>query len=108
MIEHLDDIDHVLVALTEPMRRRLLDLIAEHGEVTATTVAAELPITRQAVAKHLTVLEEAGLVAARRQGREVRYTVRPAPLTTTAHWLENVAAEWDTHLANIKRLAEEE
>ncbi|MEA2513016.1 MAG: hypothetical protein QOJ59_2503 [Thermomicrobiales bacterium] len=79
MSEHAPDIDEVLSALSEPIRRRLLDLIATHGEATATTISAELPITRQAVAKHLTVLEDAGLVAARRQGRDVLYTLQPAP-----------------------------
>ncbi|MEA2523441.1 MAG: hypothetical protein QOF73_668, partial [Thermomicrobiales bacterium] len=59
-------------------------------------------------AKHLAVLEDAGLVAARRQGREVLYTLQPAPLTTTAHWLADLAATWDIRLATIKRLAETE
>jgi DNA-binding transcriptional ArsR family regulator len=108
MTEHPAEIDEVLTALAEPIRRRVLAVIAAHGEATATAVAAELPITRQAVAKHLAVLEDAGLVAGHRQGREVRYAVRPAPLDATARWLARLADEWDTRLAVIKRLAESE
>ena len=108
MSDHSPDIDEVLTALAEPIRRRLLDVIASHGEATATTVAAELPITRQAVSKHLAILEEAGLVAAHRQGREVLFSLRPEPLDATARWLARLADEWDTRLALIKRLAETE
>lgn len=99
-------VDDVLSALAEPIRRRLLDVIVTHGEATATTVAAELPITRQAVAKHLAVLDRAGLVTARRQGREVLYAIRATPLATTAEWLTALAFEWDHRLAAIKRRAE--
>jgi DNA-binding transcriptional ArsR family regulator len=106
MIEHASEIDGVLAALAEPIRRRLLDVIADRGEATATAVAAELPITRQAVAKHLAVLDRAGLVTARRQGREVRYALRPEPLDDAARWMTELAAEWDARLARIKQLAE--
>jgi DNA-binding transcriptional ArsR family regulator len=108
MTEYSAEIDEVLTALAEPIRRRVLDVIAAHGEATATTLAAELPITRQAVSKHLAILEDAGLVAGHRQGREVLYAVRPAPLDATARWLSRLANEWDTRLAIIKRLAESE
>jgi DNA-binding transcriptional ArsR family regulator len=108
MSEHAGEIDDVLSALAEPIRRRVLDVIAGRGEATATAVAAELPISRQAVAKHLAILEEAGLVAGHRQGREVRYAVRPEPLDATARWLTQLADEWDARLAVIKRLAESE
>ncbi|MCP3801478.1 metalloregulator ArsR/SmtB family transcription factor [Allokutzneria sp. A3M-2-11 16] len=100
-------VDEVLAALADPMRRRVLDLIAARGECSATVLAAELPVTRQAVVKHLAVLEKAALVAGRRHGREVLYTVRPEALGTTARWMDHVAAEWDRRLAAIKRLAEE-
>ena len=108
MSEHAGEIDDVLSALAEPIRRRVLDVIAGRGEATATAVAAELPISRQAVAKHLAILEEAGLVAGHRQGRVVRYAVRPEPLDATARWLTQLADEWDARLAVIKRLAESE
>ena len=97
----------VLSALADPTRWRVLELIAEHGEGTATTLAGELPVSRVAVVKHLGVLDRAGLVEGRRAGREVRYRVRPERLDETARWMAGLAARWDTRLAAIKRLAEE-
>jgi len=76
------------------------------GEATATTLAGDLPVTRQAVANHLAVLERAGLVEGRRSGREVRYAVRPEQLDAATRWMSRVAAEWDDRLGAIKRLAE--
>lgn len=99
-------VDGVLAALADPMRRRLLDLLAAQGEATATTLAERLPVSRQAVVKHLGVLDAAGLVSGGRVGREVRYTVRPAALDATARWMAALAADWDRRLATIKRVAE--
>ncbi|MFR9724591.1 ArsR/SmtB family transcription factor [Streptomyces sp. MS19] len=99
-------VDSVLGALADPTRRRLLDLLATQGEGTATTLAGRLPVSRQAVVKHLAVLEAAGLVSGVRVGREVRYAVRPAALDTTARWMATLAARWDRRLADIKRVAE--
>ncbi|MFD7441642.1 ArsR/SmtB family transcription factor [Streptomyces sp. NPDC059909] len=99
-------VDSVLAALADPTRRQLLDLLAAHGEATATTLAARLPVSRQAVVKHLAVLDAAGLVSGGRVGREVRYAVRPAALDATARWMAALAADWDRRLANIKRVAE--
>jgi DNA-binding transcriptional ArsR family regulator len=99
-------VDSVLVALADPTRRQLLDLLAAQGEATATTLAGRLPVSRQAVVKHLTVLDAAGLVSGRRAGREVRYAVRPAALDATARWMAALASDWDQRLANIKRMAE--
>jgi DNA-binding transcriptional ArsR family regulator len=101
-----DDGDELWGAVADPTRRRLLDALLAHGEATATTLADELPVTRQAVAKHLAVLERAGLVDSRRLGREVRYAVRPERLDAATEWLARVAAEWDQRLGAIKRLAE--
>jgi DNA-binding transcriptional ArsR family regulator len=98
--------DSVLVALADPTRRQLLDLLAAQGEATATTLAGRLPVSRQAVVKHLAVLDAAGLVSGSRVGREVRYAVRPAALDATARWMAALAADWDRRLANIKRVAE--
>jgi DNA-binding transcriptional ArsR family regulator len=100
------EVDEVLVALADPTRRRLLDVLAAHGEATATTLAAELPVSRQAVVKHLAVLDRAGLVAGHRRGREVRYAVRPDRLDATARWMAALAARWDTRLAAIRHIAE--
>jgi DNA-binding transcriptional ArsR family regulator len=102
-----DEVDDELwAAVADPTRRRLLDALLAHGEATATTLAGELPVTRQAIAKHLSVLERAGLVDSRRLGREVRYAVRPERLDVATEWLARVAAEWDDRLGAIKRLAE--
>jgi DNA-binding transcriptional ArsR family regulator len=99
--------DDVFAALADPTRWRVLTLLAERGEGTATTLAGELPVSRPAVIKHLAVLDRAGLVEARRRGREVRYTVRPERLDATARWMAGLAAEWDARLEKLKRLAEE-
>ncbi|MEU9139591.1 metalloregulator ArsR/SmtB family transcription factor [Streptomyces sp. NPDC048404] len=101
-----EEVDSVLAALADPTRRRLLDLLAAGGEVTATRLAEELPVSRQAVVKHLAVLDAAGLVTGSRVGREVRYAVRPAALNFTARWMSALAADWDRRLAHIKRVAE--
>lgn len=105
MIEQTDD---VFAALADSTRRQILNAIAARGEATATTLARELPVSRQAVVKHLGVLDRAGLVEGRRQGREMRYAVRPERLNDTARWMARVAAEWDVRLETIKRLAEAE
>ncbi len=99
-------VDSVLTALADPTRRLLLDLLAARGEATATTLAGQLPVSRQAVVKHLAVLDAAGLVTGGRVGREVRYAVRPAALDATAQWMTALAAGWERRLADIKRIAE--
>ena len=102
----VEEVDELWSAIGDPTRRRVLDLILDRGEATATVVAGELPVTRQAVAKHLVVLGRAGLVDARREGREVRYAVRPQRLDAAARSVASVAAQWDSRLAAIKRIAE--
>ena len=103
---HNHEDEQLWEAVADPSRRRVLDLILAHGEATSTALAAELPFTRQAVAKHLTILARAGLVDARRQGREVRYTVRAERLDEAAQAMSAAAARWDKRLRAIKRLAE--
>ncbi|MCL3859404.1 metalloregulator ArsR/SmtB family transcription factor [Actinotalea sp. K2] len=100
------DVDGVLVALADPTRRAVLDALAVSGPASATVLAAGLPVSRQAVVKHLVVLEAAGLVSGSRLGREVRYQVRPARLTATARWMDSLARDWDERLVAVKRLAE--
>ncbi len=97
----------IFAALADPTRWRLLGTLAQQGEGTATTLAAELPVSRPAVIKHLVVLDEAGLVTRRRAGREVRYRVEPAQLDATARRMTALAAAWDRRLAALKALAEE-
>jgi DNA-binding transcriptional ArsR family regulator len=101
-----EPVDEVLAALADPTRRRLLDLLAARGAASATDLAADLPVTRQAVVKHLAVLDAAGLVTSHRAGREVRYEVRSAALDATARWMATLAADWDRRLARIKAIAE--
>ena len=93
--------------MADPTRRRLLDLLAAGGPATASKLAACLPISRQAVAKHLAVLSRAGLVTSSRHGRDVRFAIRIDSLSQTADWLAGLAAEWDDRLAAIKRIAED-
>ncbi|KOX15843.1 ArsR family transcriptional regulator [Saccharothrix sp. NRRL B-16348] len=102
----VEEVGNVLVALADPTRRRLLDLLAAQGAVTATTLAGRLPVSRQAIVKHLAVLDAAGLVVGSRVGREVRYSLRPAGLDATTRWMSSLAADWDRRLAAIKRVAE--
>ena len=98
--------DALWAAVADPTRRRVLDALLVHGEATTTTLAEGLPITRQAVAKHLVVLDRVGLVAGARSGREVRYAIRPERLDDAAEAMARVAAQWDRRLARIKRIAE--
>ena len=91
------------MALGDPTRRRLLALLGERGEASATDLARELPVTRQAVQKHLGTLAGAGLVAARRAGREVLYRPTPAPMSEAMAWMAEVGAQWDERLAALER-----
>ncbi|NUU16306.1 winged helix-turn-helix transcriptional regulator [Cellulomonas humilata] len=96
----------VFAALADDTRWQIL---AELGrcDLSASALAARLPVTRQAIAKHLALLAEAGLVEPVRAGREIRYRALGARLSETARALEAIGAEWDRRLAAIKRLAEE-
>lgn len=96
----------VFAALADPTRRSVLQLLAERGTGTATTLAGDLPVSRVAIVKHLGVLDRAGLVRSAKRGREVRYEVQPQRLSETARWMEDLAAAWDVRLAALKRLAE--
>jgi DNA-binding transcriptional ArsR family regulator len=98
--------ERLLEAVSDGSRRRLLDVLLARGEVTPTGLAAELPFTRQAVAKHLAVLDRVGLVEATRHGREVRYAIRPEHLDIAVRAMAKVAARWDARLEAIKRIAE--
>lgn len=93
-------------AVGEPSRQRLLDVLLARGEATPSALAEELPFTRQAVSKHLAVLGRAGLVEGRRQGREVRYVVRPERLDAALQAMARLATQWDRRLRAIKEIAE--
>jgi DNA-binding transcriptional ArsR family regulator len=96
--------DALFAALADPTLRRVLRAVADRGPVTATALADGLPVTRQAVAKHLGLLAEAGLVAAERAGRETRFTARAEPLDDLAAWAAATGRRWDDRLARLARI----
>ena len=95
----------VFEALADPMRRRLLQTISA-SPATATELAGALPISRQAVAKHLTALSHAGLLDRERSGRDVRYHVTPAPLSDAVSWIADVGGQWDERLGRLAALSQ--
>ena len=92
-------------ALGDETRWSILEALGE-GDASASALAGRLPVSRQAIAKHLAVLEEVGLVEPVRAGRELRYRVLGAQLSATARDLDRIGAEWDRRLAMIKQIAE--
>jgi DNA-binding transcriptional ArsR family regulator len=101
-----DDSGAVFAALSDRNRRFVLETLARRETATATELAAELPVTRQAVAKHLAALDEAGLVRATREGRESRYRLTPGPLGEAMAWLVSVGAAWDERLGSLRAYVE--
>jgi DNA-binding transcriptional ArsR family regulator len=100
------DEDQLLIAVADPVRRTIIDVVLDRGEASVTTLAHSVPVTRQAVSKHLHVLERAGLVTQHRQGREVRYSVRIERVDEAARSMLQLANAWDGRLRRIKRIAE--
>ncbi len=100
-----DTVGPIFSALADPNRRRVIGYLAAHDSATATELAAELPVTRQAVAKHLDALRAAGLVARRRRGREMRFELTPKPLAEAMQWMAAVGAQWDERLEALRRYA---
>ncbi|QLY29435.1 ArsR/SmtB family transcription factor [Nocardia huaxiensis] len=98
--------DDLWSAVGDPTRRRMLDLLLSEGGGTATSLSARLPVTRQAIAKHLGVLDRVGLVHASPAGREKRYRVDEAQLARAVAQLTSVGATWDARLRRIKSIAE--
>ena len=96
-----DRIGAVFAALADPTRRQVVRSLSRRQDLTASLLAGELPMTRQAVTKHLAALDRAGLVTARREGRETRYTLTPAPLADAMRWMDEVGAQWDDRLARL-------
>jgi len=96
--------DAVFLALADPMRRAVIDRLAQEP-LSASALAGELPVSRQAVAKHLAALDRAGLVSTRRAGREIRYSLEPAPLGEAVAWMASVGAQWDDRLVRLARRA---
>ena len=98
--------DELWSAIADPSRRRVLDLLVRNGDVSASWLAGRVPFSRQAVSKHLVVLEQARLISRRKQGREVLYQVQADRLDQATRAMADLAAQWDRRLATIKSLAE--
>ena len=98
--------ERVFAALADPMRRQILQLLAEGRPLSASALAGSLPVTRQAVVQHLSVLQQSALVSSRRSGREMLFSVEPEALTLTASWMTRLAETWSERLAMLKRVAE--
>ena len=97
-----DRAEAIFTALADATRREVIRTLSEQGPSTATGLAASLPVTRQAVTKHLHALAEAGLVTATRQGRETLYQISPRPLTDAVSWMADLGARWDERLAALR------
>jgi ArsR family transcriptional regulator, cadmium/lead-responsive transcriptional repressor len=98
--------DDLWSAVGDPTRRRMLDLLLADGDGTATSLSKRLPVTRQAIAKHLGVLDRAGLVHSSPAGRERRYQVDEAQLARAVAQLSSVGTAWDARLRRIRQIAE--
>ena len=97
-----DRTDAIFTALADATRRQVIRALSEQGPATATGLAANLPVTRQAVTKHLSALAEAGLVTATRRGREKLYQISPRPLTDAVSWMADLGGRWDERLAALR------
>jgi DNA-binding transcriptional ArsR family regulator len=96
-------VDAVFAALSDPTRRQVIRCLSRDGPVTATELADRLPVSRQAIAKHLASLEEAGLVASSLQGRSRRFRLTPGPMREAMGWMTDVGADWDDRLDSLRR-----
>ena len=97
-------LDALFGALADPTRRLLVERLLTKGPATATILAETTPLTRQAILKHLQVLEAAGLLTHERAGREVRYRVTPQPLASAVGWILDTAGLWDKRIDRLRRL----
>ena len=96
-------VDAVFAALADPTRRHIVEALTREQTVSVPALTSELPITRQAVAKHLAMLSGAGLIErAPAEGREVRYQLRADGLDPAAEWLRRTDAAWDRRLGRLK------
>jgi ArsR family transcriptional regulator, cadmium/lead-responsive transcriptional repressor len=98
--------DPVFEALADPTRREVMRRLGKDGPSSATALAASLPVSRQAVSKHLSALEDAGLVEAERRGRQRLFRLTPAPLADAVGWMAEVGGRWDERLLALRRLLE--
>jgi DNA-binding transcriptional ArsR family regulator len=96
----------VFAALADPTRRAMVQTLRARPDATASGLAGGLPMTRQAVSKHLGALARAGLVESRREGRETRYALTPAPLAEAMEWMADAGGFWDSRLARLAERAD--
>jgi DNA-binding transcriptional ArsR family regulator len=102
-----DELGQVFSALADPTRRRVVETLVRDGSTSVPSLTSALPITRQAVAKHLATLDAAGLVERiPGRGREVRYQLREGALGPAANWLSDTEAAWDRRLVRLKKAVE--
>ena len=102
-----DAIGPVFAALADPTRRHVVETLVRDGSTSVPALSSALPISRQAIAKHLAALGDAGLIErAPDGGREVRYRLRPGALHPASAWLDETAAAWDERLGRLKRRVE--
>lgn len=95
----------VFGALADPTRRRIVQALHARPTVTASALAGELPVSRQAIAKHLAALREAGLASAEPAGRETLYRLTPAPFTDAMAWMAATGGQWDERLSRLQQRA---
>ena len=100
----MNPIDLTFAALSDPTRRLVVERLSARGGASATELAGELPVTRQAIVKHLVALGGAGLVTGERSGRHKRYRLTPEPMAEAVNWMTEVGAEWDSRLAALRRV----
>ena len=98
----MTDPQPVLAALADPTRRAVFERLNNEGPATASQLAAELPVSRQAISKHLGQLGAAGLVDRSPHGREVLFSAQVAPLGEIAGWMEQVGSDWDDRLERLR------
>lgn len=103
----MNDPQRLLAALADPTRRAVFERLNSKGPASASALASELPVSRQAIAKHLSMLDSVGLVDRSEQGRQVVYSARLAPLRDVTSWLESVGSEWDARLERLKESFDE-
>jgi len=102
----MSELDPLFAALGDPNRRLILERLARQGAASASALAGEFPISRQGLAKHLGLLERAGLVSREREGREAVYSFVPDALAAVDGWSRSVAEQWDNRLARLAKLTE--
>ncbi|MPZ91603.1 MAG: metalloregulator ArsR/SmtB family transcription factor [Actinobacteria bacterium] len=95
--------NHVFSALSDATRRQVIERLVARGGASATELAEELPVSRQAIAKHLLALNEAGLVTSEQSGRQKRYRLTPQPMGEVVGWMAEVGAQWDARLGALRR-----